>query len=231
MASFTAAAEGGTGSVASGVSLPAPPAAGTMSLEEALAQRRSVREFAPGALTLAEVSRLAWAAQGAIKPEGRTAPSAGATYPLEVYLAVGEVKGLAAGVYRYRPGPHRLSRGRWRCSPASGRRRHEPAMGEPGGAGGGHRRRVRAHHRPLRQARRALCAHGSRPRRAEPAVAGGSPGAGCDASGRFQRRRSLPPVAPAGRRDAFVPDPHRSQAPLISATLPAGMVTCKYARV
>ena len=108
MASFTAAAEGGTGSVASGVSLPAPPAAGTMSLEEALAQRRSVREFAPGALTLAEVSRLAWAAQGAIKPEGRTAPSAGATYPLEVYLAVGEVKGLAAGVYRYRPGPHRL---------------------------------------------------------------------------------------------------------------------------
>ena len=171
MTSLPAAAEGGAGSA--GVSLPAP-AAGAMSLEEALARRRSVREFVPGALTLAEVSRLAWAAQGATDHEGRTAPFAGATYPLEVYLAVGEVKGLAAGVYRYRPGPHRLSRGRWRCSPASGRRRHEPAMGEPGGAGGGHRRRVRAHHRPLRQARRALCAHGSRPRRAEPAVAGGT---------------------------------------------------------
>lgn len=105
MASLSAVAEGGAGL---GVSLPAPPVAGGMSLEEALAQRRSVREFAPGALTLAEVSRLVWAAQGATKPEGRTAPSAGATYPLEIYLAVGEVKGLAAGVYRYRPGPHRL---------------------------------------------------------------------------------------------------------------------------
>ena len=105
MTSLPAAAEGGAGSA--GVSLPAP-AAGAMSLEEALARRRSVREFVPGALTLAEVSRLAWAAQGATDHEGRTAPSAGATYPLEVYLAVGEVKGLAAGVYRYRPGPHRL---------------------------------------------------------------------------------------------------------------------------
>lgn len=109
MASFAAAAaEGGAGSAAPGVSLPAPPAAGAMSLEEALAHRCSVREFASGALTLAEVSRLAWAAQGATKPEGRTAPSAGATYPLEVYLAVGEVEGLAAGVYHYRPGLHRL---------------------------------------------------------------------------------------------------------------------------
>lgn len=106
MTSLSAAAEGGTGPA--GVSLPAPPTAGTMSLEEALAQRRSVREFAAGALTLAEISRLAWAAQGATKPEGRTAPSAGATYPLEVYLVAADVEGLAAGVYRYRPGQHRL---------------------------------------------------------------------------------------------------------------------------
>lgn len=106
MTSLAAAAEGGAGPA--GVSLPAPLKAGAMSLEEALAQRRSVREFVPGALTLAEVSRLVWAAQGATKPEGRTAPSAGATYPLEVYLAVGEVKGLAAGVYRYLPRAHRL---------------------------------------------------------------------------------------------------------------------------
>lgn len=105
MASLSAVAEGGAGS---GVSLPAPPVAGAVSLEEALAQRRSVREFAAGALTLAEVSRLVWAAQGATDSAQRTAPSAGATYPLEIYLAVGEVKGLAAGVYRYRPGPHRL---------------------------------------------------------------------------------------------------------------------------
>src|SRR3990172_11510279 len=68
----------------------------------------SVREFAPGALTLDEVSRLAWAAQGLTSQEQRTAPSAGATYPLEVYLVVGDVENLAAGVYRYRPGLHRL---------------------------------------------------------------------------------------------------------------------------
>ena len=106
MASFAAATEGGTG--AAGVNLPALPAAGTMSLEETLARRRSVREFAPGPLTLAEISRLVWAAQGVSGPGHRTAPSAGATYPLEVYLAVGEVENLSAGVYRYLPERHHL---------------------------------------------------------------------------------------------------------------------------
>lgn len=107
MTSF-AAAEGGTGSAVPGVSLPAPPMAGTMSLEEALAHRRSVREFSAGALTLAEISRLVWAAQGVTDSERRTAPSAGATYPLEVYLVAADVEGLVPGVYRYRPGLHRL---------------------------------------------------------------------------------------------------------------------------
>ncbi|MDO8263459.1 MAG: SagB/ThcOx family dehydrogenase [Gallionella sp.] len=108
MVNFAAAAEAGTGPAAQGISLPPPPSAGTVSLEDALARRRSVREFAPGALTLAEVSRLAWAAQGVTAPERRTAPSAGATYPLEVYLVAGDVENLAAGVYRYRPDGHRL---------------------------------------------------------------------------------------------------------------------------
>ena len=108
MANFAASAEGGTGSAAPGVSLPAPPAAGTMSLEEALAHRHSVREFVSGAPTLDEVSRLVWAAQGVTAQGHRTAPSAGATYPLEVYLVAGDVKDLSAGVYRYRPGQHRL---------------------------------------------------------------------------------------------------------------------------
>lgn len=108
MTNFAAAAESGTGSATLGVSLPTPPTAGTMSLDEALARRRSVREFAPGALTLDEVSRLVWAAQGVTAPERRTAPSAGATYPLEVYLVAGDAGNLAAGVYRYRPDGHRL---------------------------------------------------------------------------------------------------------------------------
>jgi SagB-type dehydrogenase family enzyme len=80
-----------------------------MSLQEALAHRRSVREFTQEALTLAEISQVVWAAQGVTTPqERRTAPSPGATYPLEVYLVVGEVRNLAVGVYRYHPGPHRL---------------------------------------------------------------------------------------------------------------------------
>ena len=103
-----AAAEGGMEPAAQGINLPAPPATGTMSLEGALAHRRSAREFVPGALTLAEISRLAWAAQGITASERRTAPSAGATYPLEVYLVVGDAENLAAGVYRYLPRQHRL---------------------------------------------------------------------------------------------------------------------------
>lgn len=108
MVSFAAAAEGRAVPAAQGVSLPLPPTAGSMSLEEALAHRRSACEFALGALTLDEISRLVWAAQGVTAPEGRTAPSPGATYPLEVYVVAGNVGDLAAGVYCYRPVPHRL---------------------------------------------------------------------------------------------------------------------------
>ena len=84
---------------------------GALALEEALAARRSVRDYAPGPLTLAEVGQLLWAAQGVTSPEGfRTAPSAGALYPLELYLVVGEVEGLAPGVYHYEPESHALTR-------------------------------------------------------------------------------------------------------------------------
>ncbi|MDH3681755.1 MAG: nitroreductase family protein, partial [Acidimicrobiia bacterium] len=72
-----------------------------VSVEEALLNRRSVREYTGAALTLAEVSQLLWAAQGTTNDQGfRTAPSAGALYPLEVYVVVGDVTGLAPGVYR-----------------------------------------------------------------------------------------------------------------------------------
>lgn len=78
-------------------------------LEMLLAQRRSLRAFAPAALTLPEVARLLWAAQGLTDPQGRrTAPSAGALYPLELSVAVGQVEGLPAGIYRYRPQGHAL---------------------------------------------------------------------------------------------------------------------------
>lgn len=93
------------------ITLPEPRVKSDVSIEETLLQRRSVREYAGVPLTLDEVSQLLWAAQG-ITAEwgGRTAPSAGALYPLEVYLVVGDVEGLAVGVYKYKPEGHELFR-------------------------------------------------------------------------------------------------------------------------
>lgn len=95
-----------------GVPLPSPRTAGELSLEQALARRRSVRDFASDPLTLSQVGQLLWAAQGDSDPAGgrRTAPSAGGLYPLEVHAAVRRVAALPAGVYRYLPGSHSLER-------------------------------------------------------------------------------------------------------------------------
>ena len=91
------------------ISLPAARLDGEVSVEAALARRRSLREFAAGPLELAAVSQLLWAAQGITDPAGlRTAPSAGALYPLEVYLVAGAVAELSPGIYRYEPRRHRL---------------------------------------------------------------------------------------------------------------------------
>lgn len=105
----TTADGGETAGQSATVTLPAPRLDGTVSLERALAARRSVREFAPGALTLAQVGQLLWAAQGVTHGNGaRAAPSAGALYPLELYVVAGEVRDLAAGIYRYLPERHQL---------------------------------------------------------------------------------------------------------------------------
>jgi SagB-type dehydrogenase family enzyme len=91
------------------VTLPRPAEAGELSLEQSLSRRRSVREYRDAAIGLAEIGQLLWAAQGITAPQGyRTAPSAGALYPLELYLVAGRVQGMAAGVYRYEPESHRL---------------------------------------------------------------------------------------------------------------------------
>lgn len=90
--------------------LPAPAKRGAVSVEAALATRRSVRAFSKQPLTLAELSQLLWAAQGISGPDGRrTAPSARRTYPLELAVVVRRVAGVAAGAYRYVPGRHALS--------------------------------------------------------------------------------------------------------------------------
>lgn len=87
------------------ITLPAPRQQGPLSLEEALAGRRSMREYSPHPLTWEEIGQLLWAAQGITSPQGfRTAPSAGALYPLEVYVV------LPQGVYHYLPQKHELRR-------------------------------------------------------------------------------------------------------------------------
>lgn len=91
------------------IHLPKPTHSSRNSVETTLQQRRSIREYIKAPLTLSEVSQLLWAAQGITSPNGyRTAPSAGALYPLEVYLVVGHVTELPAGVYKYRPQTHQL---------------------------------------------------------------------------------------------------------------------------
>ena len=93
------------------IKLPAPSLDGKMSLEAAIKKRRSVRSYTDEPLTLAQVSQLLWSAQGITDPARgfRTAPSAGALYPLTVYLVAGDVKGLSPGVYRYIPKGHKLA--------------------------------------------------------------------------------------------------------------------------
>ncbi len=91
------------------VRLPEARREGAMSLEAALWARRSTRTLRPDPVTLADAAQLLWAAQGKNRPDGhRTAPSAMAVYPLEVYLVAGGVEGLPAGVYRYRSATHDL---------------------------------------------------------------------------------------------------------------------------
>jgi len=99
------------------IKLPQPSYKSKTSIEEALKRRRSIREYEDKPLTIKHVSQLFWAAQGVTKPDPwlraggfKTAPSAGATYPLEVYMVVkkGGVEGLEPGIYHYLPKTHEI---------------------------------------------------------------------------------------------------------------------------
>jgi SagB-type dehydrogenase family enzyme len=86
------------------IQLTDPNLKGDMSLEEALAKRRSVRQFSSEPIKRSQISQLAWAGQGITEPQRglRTAPSAGATYPIELLFAIPE------GLFVYRPADHSL---------------------------------------------------------------------------------------------------------------------------
>lgn len=86
------------------IELPSPIGYSTVTVEDAIAERRSIREFVNQPLPDEVISRLLWSAQGITDPERgfRSAPSAGATFPLELYLVDHR------GVFRYLPEGHEL---------------------------------------------------------------------------------------------------------------------------
>jgi len=93
------------------VELPAPEPP-QVTLDDALRSRRSVRTFADEPLTLEQLSYLLWASTGIQRREQgcefRTAPSAGALYPIETYVVAHNVRNLPPGVYHYAIQGHRL---------------------------------------------------------------------------------------------------------------------------
>jgi SagB-type dehydrogenase family enzyme len=88
----------------------APKREAAMSLEACIRRRRSLRAFAEDSLTKDEVGQLLWAAQGITGANGeRTAPSAGALYPLALGVVVGSVASIPTGIYRYFSSQHQLA--------------------------------------------------------------------------------------------------------------------------
>jgi len=98
---FGARPRGGTLKI---VQLPEPKTSGTLSLEEALSKRRSIRQFATKPLDFIQIGQLAWAGQGITESQRglRTAPSAGAIYPIELYFVAPQ------GSFVYQPKAHSL---------------------------------------------------------------------------------------------------------------------------
>jgi len=92
------------------IKLPEPKYDGTVSVEKALKERRSVRVYKDAPLSMSDVSQILWSAQGITEPGRglRTAPSARAQYFLTIYFFAGKVTGLDPGMYRYIPAGHVL---------------------------------------------------------------------------------------------------------------------------
>ena len=95
------------------IKLPAPTHKGSMSVEETIKKRRTQRSFLPIALSQQQLSQILWAAQGITEERGfkRSIPSAGALYPLDIFVVVGKegVNGLKSGLYHYQPDHQQLT--------------------------------------------------------------------------------------------------------------------------
>jgi len=101
------------------IQLPSPRLESNFSIEEVMLKRRSHRNYVKSSISLDDLSQVLWAAYGITKPDKsrdiyrggfRAAPSAGATFPLEVYVIVGKVKGIEPGVYKYISDGHKIIR-------------------------------------------------------------------------------------------------------------------------
>ncbi|MCF7740871.1 MAG: SagB/ThcOx family dehydrogenase [Candidatus Marinimicrobia bacterium] len=110
--------EGGKMDSSKIIKLPEPVNESDVSVEEALKNRRSIRSYQDKELKLEHLSQILWSSYGITKsmesgPDFlrgglRTAPSAGARYPLEIYAVCGNVSDLAAGIYKYDSKEHTL---------------------------------------------------------------------------------------------------------------------------
>lgn len=89
-----------------------PPGTSQKPLLECLRQRKSIRRFSKKPITLEQLSYLLWASTGIQRTEMghqfRTAPSAGALYPIETYLAANNIEKLEKGLYHYSVRRHKL---------------------------------------------------------------------------------------------------------------------------
>jgi len=94
------------------IELPAFEPAQPMSLDKTLRQRKSIRDYQDKPISKGQLGYLLWASTGIQRTEHgyefRTAPSAGALYPIETYVVVNNVKSLEPGVYHYAIQPHQL---------------------------------------------------------------------------------------------------------------------------
>ncbi|MDP3965078.1 MAG: SagB/ThcOx family dehydrogenase [bacterium] len=92
------------------IALPSPQSLGSVSVEQALSQRRSARAYGDASLTQAQLGQMLWAGQGVTDPEsgGRTSPSARSLYPINFYVLVRDVEGIDPGLYHYLPETHSI---------------------------------------------------------------------------------------------------------------------------
>ena len=92
------------------IELPPPSKEGGISVEEAISKRRSIRRYSKEPLILREISQILWSASGVTSTTGyRAAPSAGATYPIEIYILIINAEDINPGLYQYNYNNHSIN--------------------------------------------------------------------------------------------------------------------------